>query len=94
MDLSTLKIETSEKLEIVFVLHLLITQISDKTTQNARQEEINRSILLSADLTVNLQLVPHLTNKNFYKAITTLHPMWSATIQPAIALTNYETFAR
>ena len=54
MDLSTIKIETSESLEIVFVLHLLIKKIFDKTTQTARQEEVNRSILLSADLTVNL----------------------------------------
>ena len=33
-------------------------------------------------------------NKNFYRRITICHPMWSASLQQIVALTNYQNFGR
>ena len=92
MDLLTI-METSELTEIFLVLHRLLGEIYHKTIHTAKQEVINITILLSADLTVDLRLVSHLTKKNFHKT-TRRRPMSSASLQPTIPLMNYQTFAR
>ena len=87
-DLSTIRVETGETLEIFLVLHRFKGETSLKIVRTANQEVINLTILLSADLTIDLRLVSHLTNKNFHKTITRRHPMWSTSPQPAIPIMN------
>ena len=94
LDLSTMRMETGETLEIFLVLHRLKGETSPKTIHTPNQEVTNLTILLSADLTIDLALVLRLTNKNCRKTIARRHPMWSASIQPSIPLMNYQTFAR
>ena len=93
VDLLTIRMETGETLEIFLVLHRLLGEIYHKTIHTANQEVINLTILHSADLTIDLRLVSHLTSKNFHKT-TRRRPMWSASLQPTIPLMNYQTFAR
>ena len=77
-----------------FALHQLKGEVSHRKIHIAIQEKINLTILLSADLTIDRRVVPHLTNKNFQKTKTRIHSMWSASLQPKIALMNHQTFGR
>ena len=84
MDLSTIRMETGETLEIFLVLHRLKGEITQRQIHTAKQELINLEILLSADLIIDRRVASHVTNKNFHKTLTRRHPMWSALLQPTI----------
>ena len=76
MDLSAIRMQTGEIMEIILVFHRPKGEISHKIIHTASQEVINLTILLSADLTTHLQPGLHSTNKNSHKTITTRHLMW------------------
>ena len=88
MDVSTIKMETGETMEIFF------KKTSHRIFRTANQEVINFTMLLSADLATDLRLVLHLTSKNFHKIITRRHSIWFASPQLTIPIINYQTFAR
>ena len=54
MDFSTIRIETDETTKIFFFLHRLKGETSHKRLNAANQEVINLTILLPADLTINI----------------------------------------
>ena len=93
MDHLAIRIESGETLEDFFGLHDFIGETSYKTIHTANQEVINLTFLFSADLTVDLRRVSHLTDKNFRKTTTRRHPIWFALPQPTIPLTKYQIFA-
>ena len=92
MNLSTIRLGTSETMEDFLVLHRLKGEISHKISHTANQEVINLTILLSADLTIDLQPALHPTNKYFHNTITRRHLMWFASQQPKIPSMKYQTF--
>ena len=67
MDLSTARMGTVETMEIFPVLHRLKGETSHKMCRIANQEVISLRTLLSADLTIDLQLVLRPMNKSFRK---------------------------
>ena len=69
MDLSTIKMETGEKM----ALHRLKGETSHKVIHTANQEVMNLAILSSADLTIDLRLVLRLENEKSHKTITRRH---------------------
>ena len=93
MCLLTIRMETVETLDLFLVFHRLRGETSHKTNHSVNQEVRNLRLLLSADLTINLRPVSHLTNIKSHKTITRRHPMWSGSLQPKIPLLKYQTFA-
>ena len=75
MGFSTIRSETGATMEVILVLQRLKGETSHKINHIANQEVINRAILLSADLIIDLRLVLHLMNKNLHKTITRRHLM-------------------
>ena len=69
MNLSTIRMEIGETMEDFLVPHRSKGETSHKIIHTANQEVISLTILLSADLTIDLRLVLHLTNKSFHKTI-------------------------
>ena len=67
---STIRMGTGETMETFLVPHRLKRQTIRKAVHTANQEVINPTILLSADLTIDLRLVVRPTNKNFHKTMT------------------------
>ena len=71
------------------------TQRRDFSQNNSycqpRSNQPNNSA--SADLTIKLRLVLHLTNKKFYKTVTRHHLIWFVLSEP-IPLLNYQTSVR
>ena len=61
MDFSTTRMGTGEAMAIFLVLYRLKGETSHKIAHIANQEDINMTILLSAELTIDLRLVLHLT---------------------------------
>ena len=94
MDLSTTRTGTGEQMETFLVHHRLKEEISHTITPIASQEVIKLTILRSVNLTIDLRLVLHPMNKNFYRTINIHHLMWFASPRPMIPLTNYWIFAR
>ena len=94
MDLSSLRTETGERVETFLVVHRLKAEIFYKTLHTANQEVINLTILTSANLTIDLRVFSRLTNKYSHRIKTRRHLMWSASPQPMIPLTNYQTSVR
>ena len=94
IDLSTIRMETGEKMENIIVLHRPKGEISRKIIHTANQQVINQTILLSADLTTDLQPGSHSANKNSHKTITKRHLMWFVSLRSTIPLTNYQTSVR
>ena len=92
MDLSTNRMGTGETMETFHVLHRLQGEDSHKQIHTANQQLINPTTLPSADLTINLRLVLHRTNKFSHKTIIRYHPMWSSSPQPTTPLLNYQIF--
>ena len=70
MNLSTIRMETGETMELFLVLRRLKEETSHKITPIAHQEVINLTTLRSADLTIDLQLVLRPMNKSVRKTIT------------------------
>ena len=94
MDLSTISMEAGEIMETFLTPHRLKEENFHKVVHIAIQEVINLTILLSADLRLNLRPVFRLTNKNFHKTITKRHLIWIVSLQPTMPLTSYQTFVR
>ena len=94
MQLSTIRMKTGETVETFLVLHRLQGDTSPKIFHTTNQELINLTTLPSTDLTTNLRLVLHLTNKRSHKAVIRHHLMWFASPQPTIPLMNHQIFAR
>ena len=84
MDLSTVRKEIGEPMETFLILHRLKGETSYKTFHTANQEAINLTILLSADMRIDLRLVLQPMNKNFHKTITRCHLTCFASPQPTI----------
>ena len=82
MDLSTIRVETGETMESFLVLHRPKGETSHKISDIANQEVTSLTILLFADLTINLQLISRLTNKRSRKTIIRFHLLWFALPQP------------
>ena len=87
-DPSTTRIGTGETMEIFLVLRRLKEETFHKITSIANQELTNLITLRSTDLTIDLRLILHPTNKNFRKTIITQHLIWFVSPQPTILLTN------
>ena len=94
MDYSTIRMGTGETVENFPVLHRFERLIFHKKIHIAKQEVINPTTLPSADLTIGLRPVLHLTNKSSHKTIIRYHRMWFTSPQPTIRLKNYHIFAR
>ena len=75
-DLSAIRMEIGDLLELFLVLQWLKGEISHKFVRTANREVINLTILFSADLTIDLRLVSHITIKNFHKTKTGYRPNW------------------
>ena len=75
MNLSTIRMGTGETMEVFLVLQRLKEETSHKKTHTANQELINLTVLVSADLTTDLQSASHPTNKYFHKTIIRHHLM-------------------
>ena len=73
MDLSTLRMGPGETTETSLFLHRLKGETSHRIVHTASQRVISLTILLSADLTIDLRRVLRLTNKKFPKTITRRH---------------------
>ena len=84
----------NEKWRHTGILHLFQEEIFYRAVQTANHRMINFTILLSADPTIDWQVTSHLMNKNYHKTVTRRHPMYSASLQPTIVLTNYRPFVR
>ena len=93
LDLSTIRIETGETTGTLLVLHRPKVETSHKIIPTVNQEVINLSSLPSADLTTDLRLVLHPTNKSSHEAIIRHHLMWLASPQLTILIMNYQIFA-
>ena len=91
MDLPTIRTETSETLESSPVLDRLKLKTSHKIFHTANQDMINLTILLSADMAIDLRLVLRLMNKMFLKTISRRHLIWFVLPQPTIPIMNYQT---
>ena len=94
MDLSIIRMGPGEKKDTSLVLHRLKGETSHKVDHTASQGLINLTILLSADLIIDLRRVLRLTNKNFHKIITRRHLKWFFSPQPTKPLMNYQTSVR
>ena len=62
---STIRTEVGETMQVFPVLHPLKRETSNKIIHIANQELINLTVLLSADLTIDLRLLLRPTNKSF-----------------------------
>ena len=89
-NLSRITKERGKAMENFFVLDRLKGQTSDKIIHTVNQEVIHLTILLSADLTIDLRLVLHPRNKCSHKTITRFHLMWFLSPQLTTPLLNYE----
>ena len=69
-DRSTIRMGTGDTVETFLVPHRLKGETIRRTVRTANQEVINPTILLSADLTIDLPLVLTPANKNFCETIT------------------------
>ena len=94
MNLITIRMETGETMEDFPVLHQTKDEISHRIIHIDNQEVINLTALLSADPTLDLQLVLHATSKSFHKTIIRHHLTWFASPLPMISLMNYQTSVR
>ena len=94
MDLSTIRIETADLMEIFLVPHRLKEETSHKILPITNQEVINITTLPSADLTIDLRLVLLHMNKNFRRTIIKHHLMWFVSPQPMTPSTNCRIFTR
>ena len=92
-DLSTVAVGTGETMEFLPVLHRRKGETSHKIISTANQL-INLTILLSADLTIDLRLVLRPMNKSFRKTTIKRHLMWFASPQSTILITNCQISAR
>ena len=70
MDLSIIRMGTGETMGTSLVLHRLKEETIRKIVHTVSQEVISLTFLLSADLTIDIRLGLHPTNKNFQKTIT------------------------
>ena len=87
-ELSTIGKGTGETMGTSLVLHRLKGETIHKEVHTASQEVISQTILLSADLIIDLRPGLHPTNKNFHKTIMRRLLRWFALPQPMIPLTN------
>ena len=94
MDLLATEIGIGGTMEIFLVLHRPKGKISYKITPTASLEVFNPTIPPSADLTTDLRLVLHPTNKSSPKTIIRHHLMWSSSPQRMIPSTNCRISAR
>ena len=69
-DLSTIRMGTGDTMETFLVPHRLKGETILKTVHTANQEVISPTILLFADLTIDLRLILRFTDKNFLKTKT------------------------
>ena len=69
-DLSTIRMGTGDTMENFLIPHRFKGKTVRKTVQSGKQEVISPTILLSADLTLDLRLVSRPMNENFRKTIT------------------------
>ena len=92
-DFSTVTVGTGETMEFLPVLHRFRGETSHKKFSTANQQ-INLTILLSADLTIDLRLVLRPMNKSFRNTTIKRHLLWFASTQPTILLTNCHISAR
>ena len=67
IDFSTIRMETRETMDFFLVLHRTEGDNSQKKIHTANHEVIDLTILVSADLMVDLRLFLPLTNKNSHK---------------------------
>ena len=84
MDFLTFLMGTGETREIFLVLHRPKAEISHKITHTASLEVIKPIILLSADLTINPQLVLRPMNKNICRTLIRHRLTWFVSLQPMI----------
>ena len=94
MNLSTIRMVTDVTMEDFLVLHRLEGENFQQKFHTASQEVINLTIVLSADLTIDLRLVLRLTNKSFHQTVFRHHLLWFASPQSTIPLMNYQIFVR
>ena len=94
MDPPTIRMGTGETMETFPVLHRLKGETSRRIIRTANQEVISPATLLSADVTIDPQLVLHPTNKDSHKPITRPPLTWFGSPQPTMLLTNYQMSAR
>ena len=69
-DLSTIRMGTGDTMETFLDPHRLKGETIRETVHTPNQDVISPTILLSADLTINLRLILRTTNKNFRKTKT------------------------
>ena len=84
MNLSATRMGTGGTMETFLVLHQIQDEISHKTIPIAHQEMNNLTTLRSADLTIDLQQILHIMNRNFRRTIIRHHLMWFVSPQPMI----------
>ena len=94
MNLSTTRERTGETMENVPVLRRLKGETSHEIFRTASQEVISLTILLCANLTINLRPVSRLGKKNLLSTVTRRHLRWFASSQPMLPLMNYQTSVR
>ena len=92
-DHSTIRMETGETMETFLVLHRLKGETLRKIVHTASQEVISLTFLLFADLTTDLLLVLHLTNRSSHKTIIRPYLMLFVSPQPMMPLIKYQIFA-
>ena len=94
MDISIIRMGPGETMETSFVLHRLKGEASRKIVHTASQQVISLTILLTADMTIDLRWVLHLTNKNSRKTATRRHLIRFVSPQPTKPSTNYQNSVR
>ena len=90
MDFSKIMMETGEVVVIILVLHRFKRETFHKIFHTSSQQVINQTNLPSADLTNDQRRFTRY-EQIFHKAITRRFLMWSASQQPMIPLTIYQT---
>ena len=94
MHLSTIRTEVVVTMGTFLVLHRLQGETSHKINHTAKQGVIHLTTLPFADLTTDLRLVLHLTNKSSHKAKIRHHLMSFASPQPTMPIMNHQIFAK
>ena len=94
MNLLIIRVGPGETMETSLVLYRLKGETSHKIVHTANQGVVSLTILVSADLTIDLGWVLRLTNKIFPKTITRRHLILFVSPQPTKPFMNYQTPVR
>ena len=94
MEISIVKVELGETIEIFLALHLNTDGTPFKEILSVDLNPFNREIRHLGDQTVTQPIVLPLTNKNFRKTTTRHQQTWFASPPLMIVLTNYQNFVR